>query len=47
MFTDLFTGGSGKTDIVKPNSFGGPGGSLLVSPDEKARAVHQLLSGTG
>jgi len=47
LFTDLLTGGGGKTDIVKPYSFGGPGGSLLVSPQEKARAVHQLLSGTG
>jgi LCP family protein required for cell wall assembly len=47
VFTDLLTGGGGKTDIVKPYSFGGPGGSLLVSGDEKSRAVHDLLSGTG
>jgi LCP family protein required for cell wall assembly len=47
LFTDLLTGGGGKTDIVKPSCFCGPGGSLLVSPGEKSRAVHALLSGTG
>jgi LCP family protein required for cell wall assembly len=47
LFTDLLTGGSGNTDIVKPSSLSGPGGSILVSPEEKARAVHALLSGTG
>ena len=46
LFTDLLTGGSGDTDIVRPYSLGGPGGSLLVSPEEKSRAVHDLLSGT-
>jgi LCP family protein required for cell wall assembly len=46
LFTDLLTGGGGKTDIVKPYSLSGPGGSLLVSPEEKSRAVHALLSGT-
>jgi hypothetical protein len=47
VFTDILTGGGGKTDILKPSCFCGPGGSLLVSPAEKSRAVHQLLSGTG
>jgi LCP family protein required for cell wall assembly len=47
LFTDLLTGGSGNTDIVKPYSLSGPGGSILVSPEEKSRAVHALLSGTG
>jgi LCP family protein required for cell wall assembly len=46
LFTDLLTGGSGDTDIAKPYSLGGPGGSVLVSPEEKSRAVHALLSGT-
>jgi len=46
LFNDLLTGGGGKTDIVKPFSLNGPGGSLLVSPEEKSRAVHALLSGT-
>ena len=47
LFTDMLTGGGGKTDIVKPYSLSGPGGSVLVSPGERARAVHALLSGTG
>jgi hypothetical protein len=47
LFTDLLTGGGGKTDIAKPYSLGGPGGSILVSPEERSRAVHALLSGTG
>jgi LCP family protein required for cell wall assembly len=46
LFTDLLTGGGGATDIVKPYSLSGPGGSILVSPEEKSRAVHALLGGT-
>ncbi|MFL5782651.1 MAG: LCP family protein [Thermoleophilaceae bacterium] len=42
LFTDLLTGGSGDTRVLKPFS-NGPGGSLLVSEGERARAVDQLL----
>jgi LCP family protein required for cell wall assembly len=43
LFTDLLTGGSGDTRVLKPFSNGGPGGSLLVSEGERARAVDKLL----
>jgi LCP family protein required for cell wall assembly len=46
LFSDLVTGGGGDTDITKPYSLNGPGGSVLVSPEEKSRAVKALLSGT-
>jgi LCP family protein required for cell wall assembly len=43
LFTDLLTGGSGDTHVLKPYSSGGPGNSLLVSEGERSRAVDQLL----
>ena len=43
LFTDLLTGGSGEPNVLKPYSDGGPGGSLLVSEGERARAVEELL----
>jgi LCP family protein required for cell wall assembly len=42
LFTDLLTGGTGDTRVLKPSGIG-PGGSLVVSEGERARAVHQLL----
>jgi len=42
LFTDLLTGGSGATEVLKPTGFG-PGGSLIVPTSERARAVRQLL----
>jgi anionic cell wall polymer biosynthesis LytR-Cps2A-Psr (LCP) family protein len=42
LFTDLLTGGSGTTHVLKPSGIG-PGGSLVVPPDTRARAVRQLL----
>jgi LCP family protein required for cell wall assembly len=43
LFTDLLTGGSGDTHVLKPYSNDGPGGGLLVSDGERARAVDELL----
>ena len=43
LFADLLTGGSGDTNVLKPYSNNGPGGSLLVSEGERARAVEKLL----
>ena len=42
LFSDLVTGGSGKTRILMPSA-PGPGGSLLVSDEEKRTAVKRLL----
>ena len=42
LFADLVTGGSGETWILRPSGVG-PGGSLIVSEEEKARAVRSLL----
>jgi LCP family protein required for cell wall assembly len=42
LFTDLLTGGSGATHVLKPEGLG-PGGSLIVSESERARAVRDLL----
>lgn len=41
LFTDLLTGGAGKTRVLVPSG-AGPGGSLVVSEEEKARAVRRL-----
>jgi hypothetical protein len=43
LFTDLLTGGSGDTNVLKPYSNNGPGGSLLVSEGERSREVDRLL----
>jgi LCP family protein required for cell wall assembly len=42
LFTDLLTGGSGETRILRPSGLG-PGGSLVVSENERAREVRRLL----
>ena len=43
MFTDLITGNSEETNVLKPDCLGcGPGGSLVVSDAEKANAVEKL-----
>jgi LCP family protein required for cell wall assembly len=42
VFTDLLTGGTGATRVLKPSGLG-PGGSLVVSESERARAVRELL----
>ena len=44
LFTDLLTGGAGKTRVLRPSGVGADG-SLIVSDDEKARAVEELLEG--
>ena len=42
MFTDLITGNSDETNVLKPDCLGcGPGGSLVVSDAEKANAVRE------
>jgi hypothetical protein len=47
LFTDLATGSSDKTDVLKPSCLScGPGGSLLVSEGERRDAVDQLLNGS-
>ncbi len=44
MFTDLITGNSKKSHVLKPDCLGcGAGGSLVVSDGEKADAVKQLV----
>jgi LCP family protein required for cell wall assembly len=46
MFTDLITGNSKDTHVLKPDCLGcGPGGTLVVSDQEKHDAVQQLLHG--
>jgi LCP family protein required for cell wall assembly len=42
LFGDLLTGGSGATHVLRPSGLG-PGGSLLISESERARAVRALL----
>ncbi|HEX6457914.1 MAG TPA: LCP family protein [Thermoleophilaceae bacterium] len=42
LFTDLVTGGSGSTHVLKPSGIG-PGTSLIISPAERQAAVRQLL----
>ena len=44
LFSDLLTGGTGETRILRPDSDqAGPGGSLLVSESARADAVARLL----
>jgi LCP family protein required for cell wall assembly len=44
LFTDLVTGSSGDTTVLKPSCLGcGPGGTLLVADAEKRAAVDKLL----
>ena len=46
LFTDLLTGGSGSPNVLKPSCLScGPGGTIVVSPGERARAVSQLTGG--
>jgi LCP family protein required for cell wall assembly len=46
LFTDLITGGSDDTAVLKPSCLGcGPGNSLLVSEGERRDAVDRLLDG--
>jgi LCP family protein required for cell wall assembly len=42
LFADLMTGGSGQTRVLMPSGFG-PGGTLVVPEEERARAVRALL----
>jgi LCP family protein required for cell wall assembly len=42
LFSDLVTGGSGNTRVLKPQG-PGPAGSLLISPAERQAAVKELL----
>jgi LCP family protein required for cell wall assembly len=42
LFTDLLTGGSGSTNVVKPSGVNSDG-SLRVEPAERERAVRRLL----
>jgi LCP family protein required for cell wall assembly len=42
LFTDLITGGSGTTHVLKPAGIG-PGTSLIISPAEKQAAVRDFL----
>jgi LCP family protein required for cell wall assembly len=42
LFTDLLTGGAGETRVLRPSS-AGPGGSVIVSEQEKASEVGRLL----
>jgi LCP family protein required for cell wall assembly len=44
LFSDLLTGGSGSTNVVKPSGLG-PGGALVVTPAERARAAKALTGG--
>jgi LCP family protein required for cell wall assembly len=44
LFTDLLTGGAGKTRVLQPSG-SGPGTSLIVSEEERARAVERLEGG--
>ncbi|MDP8943954.1 MAG: LCP family protein, partial [Actinomycetota bacterium] len=41
LFVDVMTGGAGKERVMEPAA-DGPGGSLIVSPQERARAVRHL-----
>jgi LCP family protein required for cell wall assembly len=42
LFTDLVTGGSGSTHVLKPSGIG-PGTSLIISPAERQAAVREFL----
>ena len=42
LFSDLLSGGTGATRVLKPSGIN-PDGSLTVSPGDRARAVRQLL----
>jgi LCP family protein required for cell wall assembly len=42
LFSDLLIGGTGKTRVLEPSG-AGPGGSLIVSEQEKAEAVDRLV----
>jgi LCP family protein required for cell wall assembly len=43
LFTDLVTGNSDETNVLKPSCLGcGPGGSLVVSDEEKRASVKRL-----
>ena len=44
LFTDVMTGGAGKTRVLRPSG-NGPAGSLTVSDEQKRRAVRQLVGG--
>ncbi len=46
LFTDLITGNSDKSTVLKPDCLGcGPGNSLMVSQSERQSAVQALLKG--
>lgn len=46
LFTDLVTGNSNETNVLKPSCLGcGPGGTLLVSDEQKRASVQRLLKG--
>jgi LCP family protein required for cell wall assembly len=48
LFLDLLTGGSGgETNVLEPESEPGPAGSLIISEEERARAVDELLGRGG
>lgn len=42
LFADMVTGGPGETRVLKPSG-SGPAGSLIVSEEEKSKAVNQLV----
>lgn len=42
MFTDLVTGNSDETNVLKPDQFNGPGGTLVYSDATKQDAVRKL-----
>lgn len=42
LLADVMTGGTGETNVLMPSGLG-PGGSLVVSEEAKARAVDRLL----
>ena len=46
LFLDVVTGGSGSTRVLRPSA-DGPGGSLIVSEAERARAARYLGAGRG
>jgi LCP family protein required for cell wall assembly len=43
LFADLMTGGSGKTQILRPDSLDGPGGSVIVEEGTRKREIERLL----
>jgi hypothetical protein len=44
LFTDLLTGGTGATNVLKPSGINSDG-SLRITAGERARAVNRLLHG--